>query len=260
VRSVVDNEAYALTTTYSNGVVAILPARPPSAPSAPVGLAAEAVSTNEISLTWTNIASNADGYRVYRKCGTVAWSAIRDLGTNAESYADVGLASDTEYAYRVEVFNAGGSAWSDVVTGRTWSVIENWRIARMGAPENAGDTADDADADGDRIPNLVEYALGLDPMETNDVGGIMNVRVREPITIAGEGYGTLTYDLYPDAADDVEIVVEISTGLIQTDAWPREMIPVREETIGDVVRVWLRSPTPLNAQQAEFYRLRVVRP
>jgi hypothetical protein len=106
----------------------------------------------------------------------------------------------------------------------------------------------------------VEYALGLDPMETNDVGGIMNVRVREPITIAGEGYGTLTYDLYPDAADDVEIVVEISTGLIQTDAWPREMIPVREETIGDVVRVWLRSPTPLNAQQAEFYRLRVVRP
>jgi hypothetical protein len=160
----------------------------------------------------------------------------------------------------VEAFSAGGSAWSQVVTGRTWSAVEQWRMERMGAREATGDSADDGDPDEDRIPNLVEYALGLDPMETNDVGGIMNVRVREPITIAGEGYGTLTYDLYPDAADDVEIVVEISTGLIQTDAWPREMIPVREETIGDVVRVWLRSPTPLNAQQAEFYRLRVVRP
>jgi hypothetical protein len=257
--SIVDSEANVLTTSYSNGVVAILPVLAPFAPSAPVGLAAATVATNEISLTWTNTATDADGYRVHRKYGTEAWSPIRDLATNEESYADAGLARDTEYAYRLEVLNAAGSAWSEVVTGRTWSAIENWRVERMGAPDNVGSLEDGADADEDDILNLVEYALGLDPMATNDVGAVMNVRVRDAITIAGEAYGTLTYDLCPGAGSDVEVVVEVCTVLTQ-GAWVQQMIPVREEVVGGVTRVWLRSPTSVKDQQAEYYRLRVTRP
>ena len=43
------------------------------------------------------------------------------------------------------------------------ATIEQWRAMFFGTTNNAGPAADNADPDGDGIPNLLEYALGLDP-------------------------------------------------------------------------------------------------
>ncbi|MBS0658888.1 MAG: choice-of-anchor D domain-containing protein [Verrucomicrobia bacterium] len=43
------------------------------------------------------------------------------------------------------------------------SALEHWRLTNFGSADNAGLGADYADYDQDGVPNLVEYALGLDP-------------------------------------------------------------------------------------------------
>lgn len=43
--------------------------------------------------------------------------------------------------------------------------LEGWRQAYFGSGDNSGDGADSNDFDHDGIPNLVEYAFGLDPQE-----------------------------------------------------------------------------------------------
>jgi chitodextrinase len=75
-----------------------------SAPTAPGGLAARALDTSRITLTWN--ASSDDvgvtGYRVFR--GTTLLATM--TGT---SYTDTGLAADTSYSYRVLAFDAAGN-------------------------------------------------------------------------------------------------------------------------------------------------------
>ncbi len=43
--------------------------------------------------------------------------------------------------------------------------LEAWRLQHFDSRQNAGRGADKADDDGDGLPNLVEYALGLDPLQ-----------------------------------------------------------------------------------------------
>ena len=78
-----------------------------SAPTPPGGLAARALDTSRIALTWT--ASSDDvgvtGYRVLRGGTPVATIS----GT---SYTDTGLSADTTYSYRVLAFDAAGNTSS----------------------------------------------------------------------------------------------------------------------------------------------------
>lgn len=41
--------------------------------------------------------------------------------------------------------------------------IESWRLTNFGSAENTGDASNLADPDHDNLPNLVEFAFGLDP-------------------------------------------------------------------------------------------------
>lgn len=43
------------------------------------------------------------------------------------------------------------------------ATIEQWRALFFGTTNNTGNAADNADPDGDGLPNLLEYAFGLDP-------------------------------------------------------------------------------------------------
>lgn len=76
------------------------------APTAPVGLTATAVSSNQIDLSWT--ASTDDvgviGYRIIRN-GTL----IDTLATTT-TYSDKGLTADTLYSYQVLAYDAAGNS------------------------------------------------------------------------------------------------------------------------------------------------------
>ena len=83
---------------------------PPSTPAAPGSLAATAVSSSQINLTWTDLSSNEDGFIIERTSAGSSWSEIARVGANVTAYANVGLQPNTGYTYRVSAFNAGGSS------------------------------------------------------------------------------------------------------------------------------------------------------
>lgn len=96
------------------------------APSVPTGLAGNAVSMTEISLTWNASTDNigVTGYKVFRN-GT----QIADV-TNGTSYNDTGLTQNTSYSYTVLAYDAddNASAQSAAVSvttqRRTYSITD----------------------------------------------------------------------------------------------------------------------------------------
>ena len=79
-------------------------------PTAPTGLAAVAVGSSTINLTWTDTASDETGFLIERSTGGSSFAQIAALGPNVTSYSDVGLNASTTYVYRVRATN--GSATS----------------------------------------------------------------------------------------------------------------------------------------------------
>jgi hypothetical protein len=81
-------------------------------PSVPANLAATAVSSSQVNLTWT--ASTDDvgvvGYRVFR-CQGSGCSPTAQVGTSpTTSYSDTGLSPATTYTYAVAAYDAAGNA------------------------------------------------------------------------------------------------------------------------------------------------------
>ncbi|MGE5527803.1 MAG: discoidin domain-containing protein [Patescibacteria group bacterium] len=74
------------------------------APTAPTNLAANAVSSSQINLTWTASTDNVGvtGYQIFRDGEQVGTSATT-------SYSDTGLAANTTYSYYVKAYDAAGN-------------------------------------------------------------------------------------------------------------------------------------------------------
>jgi autotransporter-associated beta strand protein len=79
--------------------------------------------------------------------------------------------------------NYAGGDGNDVVLrlGAVANGYSDWRLAKFGTVENTGNAADTADADGDGLANLAEYALGLDPTRPDPSPGsvVLNGSVLE---------------------------------------------------------------------------------
>src|SRR5207249_781877 len=94
-----------------------------TAPSVPGGLAAVAVSSSKINLSWNASTDNVGvaGYKVYR-------NGVQIATTSALAYGNTGLSPATVYSFAVAAFNAAGnsSALSAAVSRRTRAV----RVAR----------------------------------------------------------------------------------------------------------------------------------
>lgn len=93
-------------------------------PTAPSNLSATASSSTQISLHWTDNASNEEGFKIERKTGVGGtWSQIDNIGPNINSYASQGLAANTTYYYRVRAYNgAGDSSYSNEADATTLAV------------------------------------------------------------------------------------------------------------------------------------------
>src|ERR1041385_1464182 len=73
-------------------------------PSVPTGLAASAVSSSQINLSWTASSDNVgvSGYRVYR-------DGVQIATTGATFFTNTGLSPSTTYTYTVAAFDAAGN-------------------------------------------------------------------------------------------------------------------------------------------------------
>jgi fibronectin type 3 domain-containing protein len=93
-------------TGNSNVVSAVIPA----APATPSNGHATLITTTEVDLAWTNNATNAANYKIFRKTGTGGtFNQIAILPANATSYQDMGLSPGTLYDYHIEAWNIAGA-------------------------------------------------------------------------------------------------------------------------------------------------------
>jgi hypothetical protein len=97
-------------------------ATPPSPPAAPTGLAATAVSTTQIDLSWTDNATNETAYEVEHSTAGIGgtYTLLVSLPAGSTAYSNTGLTQSTEYCYRVRAVNgAGPSAYDGPVCATT---------------------------------------------------------------------------------------------------------------------------------------------
>ncbi len=153
------------------------PATPPAAPSL---LGAAAVSSSQISLSWTDNAGNESGFEIQRKTGAGGtWSTIASPGENATTYGNTGLAASTTYYYQVRAVNAAGSsAWSNEASATTPAAPPGQAVSSF--------TLVNADTDAD-IGTLANGAtLNLATLPTRN----LNVRANtSPATVGSVKFG-----------------------------------------------------------------------
>jgi titin len=89
-------------------------------PAAPSGLSAVAASSSQITLSWTDNATNETGFVIERRSGSAVFAQVATVGAGVTTWADSGLTAATAYTYRVRATNAAGSsAFANEATATT---------------------------------------------------------------------------------------------------------------------------------------------
>lgn len=135
----------------------------------------------------------------------------------------------------------------------TLTPVQTWRDDNFGNPSNVGAGADGAEPAGDGVPNLIKYALGLDPFTpaTSDELPMGNIQQ----ALDGQDYLTLTVNRTA-TAPDISYIVEVSGDLF---AWSSD--PSNVVTVSDMpTQLVARDNTPVPDASPRFIRLRVSRP
>ncbi|HEY6074014.1 MAG TPA: fibronectin type III domain-containing protein, partial [Anaerolineales bacterium] len=103
------------TSAFSNQATVTVPVVLPL-PAAPTNLTAALQAGPQVSLAWTDNATNETGFVVERSLNGGAFSTLASLAADTVSYLDTTVASGKTYSYRVHAVNASGpSANSNTV-------------------------------------------------------------------------------------------------------------------------------------------------
>jgi endonuclease G len=123
--------------------------------------------------------------------------------------------------------------------------IESWRQQWFGTTNTTGNAADTYVGTSDGMPNLLKYALGLNPLvaTTNPVTGDIST-----------GYLRLTVPRNPNATD-VTFHVEVTASLAAS--WTTNGITVDQST---PTLLQVHDNTPVSSSAAGFIWLRITRP
>lgn len=109
------------SSAYSEIVTATTEKNPPSLP--PTELTVKESTTNTITLTWINNATNATGFIIERTQTPVdlnSFQEVASLGITPLTYIDEDLKPNTTYFYRIKAFNKDGeSGYSSIASGNT---------------------------------------------------------------------------------------------------------------------------------------------
>jgi uncharacterized protein (TIGR02145 family) len=100
-----DNEG----TSYGNEISFITLNIP--VPPAPTNLAADAESSTQITISWSDNSDNEEGFKIERSPnGTSDWTEIATVGAGITNFQNISLTPSTTYFYRVRAFNAAGNS------------------------------------------------------------------------------------------------------------------------------------------------------
>lgn len=150
--------------------------------------------SGQVSLSW-NAVANATSYTIRRGTVSGAYETISSGAVTGTSYVDTNVVAGTTYYYVVSGANGiipgSPSAEVSAAVANNISALEQWRADKFGANAGQPSAANDADPDGDGRSNLLEYALGTEPL-TADSGA--------PVTLGRSGNVlTLSFSHVADA-------------------------------------------------------------
>jgi subtilisin family serine protease len=209
------------------------------------------------TLSWP-ACPDATGYEVQRATDAAFSNPVSSGWASGSSRTLTGLTDGARYYYRVRARHVTGGAtvwespWSDPVNSLQKSdsdadgIPDDWEMQFFNGLSFKG--SDDNDHDG--ITNLMEYALGLNPIAVSMTGRPVIASYQE----AGSSYLALTYSPNP-AAPGLTYTVEVSGDLIHWSSGTGYTVTV---ATGSTVTV--RDATPMNSQVRRFLRLRVTTP
>ncbi|HEY7635513.1 MAG TPA: fibronectin type III domain-containing protein, partial [Gemmatimonadales bacterium] len=128
-----------LASEFSSTACATPPVPTSPPPAAPSNLVATATSPSDISLTWTDHASNEQGFEIWRSTSGIggAYALLQSVGPNTSTGDDNGLTSSTEYCYQVRAIGGSGVPASEF----TPASCATTPAAPPAAPSNLAATA-----------------------------------------------------------------------------------------------------------------------
>jgi hypothetical protein len=131
--------------------------------------------------------------------------------------------------------------------------LEIWRNTYFGNPSNVGDGANGASPAGDAVPNLIKYALGMNPLAPASPAQLPSGSLQ---IAGGQTYLTLTINRAADPPD-ITYLVEVSSSLLT--GWVSG--PPNTVTLTNTAtQLVVRDNTPVPAATARFMRLVVTNP
>ena len=151
------------------------------------------------------------------------------------------------------IFDVSGDTNADfVIEGNVTAVapplspIESWRQKWFGSTADNGAAADTNRLTGDGMPNLLKYALGLNPLSptNNPVSGGIN-----------GGFLTLTVPRNSDATD-ITLSIEAKP-FLDASPWTTNNVSIDQDT-PSLLRAFYRDP--IHMSPSAYMRLRVTRP
>ncbi|MEX2380873.1 MAG: hypothetical protein WD490_00670 [Opitutales bacterium] len=136
----------------------------------------------------------------------------------------------------------------------TFGGFFEWRRSAFSAGQinNAAVSGPSGDPDRDGIPNLMEYAVGLNPLFPSREGLPENGTK----TMDGEEFLTLTFSR-SKAATDIDYIPEVSSDLVRWDSGEAAVEVLDRLDHGDFETVTVRDRKPIRENRQRFIRLRV---
>ncbi len=215
-------------------------------PAPPSGFTATP-GTGLVSLAW-NPVPTATGYHVKRATAADGLYALLAGGWLGTSYADTGLTAGSTFFYVVTATNAVGEGNPSVVLAAGPSgALAAWRQTYFGTSINAGNAADDADPDGDGLPNLFEYAIGTIPTSANGTNPVVQSVANNHLRIT-----------FPRRADPAITYIVEATNSLATGNWS----PIWSSTgvANQPGNVTVTDTVDITTQPSRYLRLRVTSP
>ncbi len=223
-----------------------------------------AAQSGQIILNWT-ASSGATSYTLERS--TTSGSGFTQIATTAAtSYTDSNLTAGQAYYYRVKATNPAfaATAYSAevFVTPYIAPTANGWRYTYFGSESATGNAAPLANPAGDGIPNLMKYALGLNPLIAYDRTRLPQSQ-RQTIDLQP----TLTYTFTRNtAATDLTYRIEVTSD--PTTTWTAldplattNQVSVTTHSLSATLQViTVKDTQPVSASPKRFMRLKVTGP
>jgi hypothetical protein len=138
-----------------------------TSPEAPDSLTATA-GDGKVDLSWP-ASSGAASYTVQRATNSGGPYANVAAGLTGTTYSDTSVTNGTTYYYVVTATNSVGTSGASIeAKALPVDPRQAWRLAHFGQVANTGNAANTADPDRDGRSNLLEYAIGSDPSQSDD--------------------------------------------------------------------------------------------